>query len=151
MAVIAGPWTWATRNLGKGGWLQPNPSWSFTREALPYYAEKLALALGAVLALLFVVGVGSRVVRGGPRRGVWAAAGALIVSVIIFQSIAPVGLEARHLIPIVPAALMFSLAGFDFLARRWPGWPRVVLALAVDFMRCRLGPLPVDDEGRCRL
>ena len=23
--VVAGPWTWATRNLGKGGWLQPNP------------------------------------------------------------------------------------------------------------------------------
>ena len=129
VAVLAGPWTWATRNLGRGGWLQPSPSWSFSLEALPYYVEKLALALGAVLGLLFLVGVYSRIVRGGPRRGLWAAAGALIIAVIVFQSIAPVGLEARHLIPIVPAALMFSVAGFDFLARRWSGWPRVALVV----------------------
>jgi 4-amino-4-deoxy-L-arabinose transferase-like glycosyltransferase len=146
VTVIAGPWTWATRNLGRGGWLQPSPSWSFSREALPYYAEKLALAVGAMLALLFVVGVLSRIIRGGPRRGVWAAVGALIVSVIVFQSIAPVGLEARHLIPIVPAALMFSLAGFDFLARRWNGWPRVVLA-AVTLCGVGWALLPVKTKG----
>jgi hypothetical protein len=93
---------------------------------LPYYFEKLALALGAVLGVLFLIGVGSRIVREGPRRGLWAAAGAFIIAVIVFQSIAPVGLEARHLIPIVPAALMFSVAGFDFLAR---GWPRVALCV----------------------
>ena len=57
VVVVAGPWTWATRNLGKGGWLQPDPSWSFTREALPYYAGKCAVALGPVLLLFVAIGV----------------------------------------------------------------------------------------------
>ncbi|HEY3900165.1 MAG TPA: glycosyltransferase family 39 protein [Chthoniobacter sp.] len=131
VTLFAGPWTWATRNLGRGGWEEPSPSWSFTRGALPYYVDKLAITLGALLGLLFLVGLSVRIVRGGPRRGLWAAAGSLIIAVIIFQSIAPVGKEARHLIPIVPAALMFSLAGFDFLARRSRGWPKVALVVVV--------------------
>jgi len=146
VAVVAGPWTWATRNLGKGGWLQPNPSWSFTREALPYYAGKLALALGAVLVLLLVIGVLTRVLRGGARAGRWAAAGALIISVLLFQSIAPVGLEARHLIPILPAALMFSAAGFDFLASRLTGWRRIALAAAT-VLGVGWALLPVTTKG----
>ncbi|MDR3406688.1 MAG: glycosyltransferase family 39 protein [Chthoniobacter sp.] len=116
--VVAGPWTWATRNLGKGGWLQPNPSWSFTAQALPYYAGKFGYALGLVLLVLFGLGVAVQFRRGSPHRGRWAAVGALILAVLIFQSIAPVGLEARHLIPILPAALMFAAAGFAFLAGR---------------------------------
>jgi hypothetical protein len=123
--VVAGPWTWATRNLGKGGWLQPNPSWSFTAQALPYYAGKFGLALGLVLLLLFVVGVTIKFRCEPSHRGRWAAAGALILAVLVFQSIAPVGLEARHLIPILSAALMFAAAGFAFIARKLANRRRV--------------------------
>jgi len=132
VGVVAGPWTWATRNLGKGGWLQPNPSWSFTAEALPYYLGKLGVALGYVVTALFVVGLVSMLCRKVEHRGRWAAAGALIASVIIFQSIAPVGLEARHLIPILPAAVLFAVAGFAFIAKKIPSrWPTVGLAVIV--------------------
>ena len=124
IAVLAGPWTWATRNLGKGGWVEPNPSWHFTREALPYYATKFGLGLGVVVLLFFCIGVFLKF-RACPRnQGRWAAAGAFLIAVIVFQSIAPVGLEARHLIPALPAALMFSVAGFmavtQPLVRRMP-------------------------------
>lgn len=118
IAVVAGPWTWATRNLGKGGWLQPNPSWSFTAQAIPYYATKFAFALGGVVFVLFVAGIIATVRFGTERRGRWAAVGALIPSVLVFQSIAPVGLEARHLIPALPAAMMFAAAGFAFVFQR---------------------------------
>jgi 4-amino-4-deoxy-L-arabinose transferase-like glycosyltransferase len=146
VAVVAGPWTWKTRNLGKGGWLQPNPSWSFTLEALPYYVVKLGLALGAVLVLFAVVGIVVKIRDAGPRRGVWAATGAFIFSVIIFQSIAPVGLEARHLIPALPAALMFAAAGFDFLARRLVGWRKIALA-SVTVVGLGWALLPITAKG----
>ncbi|MEP6667592.1 MAG: glycosyltransferase family 39 protein [Chthoniobacter sp.] len=145
--VVAGPWTWKTRDLGKGGWLQPNPSWSFTLEALPYYAGKFGLGLGAVLLLLFGVGVVVKIRRGSPQQGRWTAAGALILSVLIFQSIAPVGLEARHLIPALPAALMFAAAGFNFIAGKLADGRRVaglsVLVLAGMFLTI----LPITTKG----
>jgi hypothetical protein len=118
IVVLAGPWTWATRNLGRGGWLQPSPSWSFTAEAFPYYLLKFAHALGFALTVLFVIGVAAKVRGASLHRGRWAAVGALVPAVLVFQSIAPVGLEARHLIPILPPALMFAAAGFDAVAKR---------------------------------
>jgi len=129
VAVVAGPWTWATRKLGQGGWLQPNPSWNFTREALPYYAIKLGLALGWALVILAVIGLLVKIIQPSSRRGLWAAAGSLIVAILVFQSIAPVGLEARHLIPALPAAMLFAAAGFQFIAPRRPDWRLAVLAV----------------------
>lgn len=132
VAVVAGPWTWATRNLGKGGWLQPNPSWSFTAEAVPYYVQKFTMSLGFVVMALVVAGVASRIRVDSKYPGRWAAAGALILAVLIFQSIAPVGLEARHLIPILPAGLMFAAAGFDYVAKYLErGWRIATFAALV--------------------
>jgi hypothetical protein len=130
IAVVAGPWTWATRNLGKGGWLQPSPSWSFTREAFQYYAVKFGFALGALPLMLFGVGVLSKVRRAGHYPGRWVAAGALILAVMLFQSIAPVGFESRHLIPALPAAVMFVVAGAAWTGRTGIG-ARVILVAAV--------------------
>ena len=115
--VLAGPWTWATRNLGQGGWIEPGPSWHFMREALPYYATKFGLGLGLIVLLLFCTGVFVKFRAGSGHQGRWAAAGAFIISVIVFQSVAPVGLEARHLIAALPAALMFAVAGFVTLTQ----------------------------------
>jgi hypothetical protein len=57
-------------------------------------------------------------VRAGPAlQGRWAAAGALILSVLVFQSLVPVGFEARHLVPTLPAAVMFAVAGFVALVK----------------------------------
>jgi hypothetical protein len=125
VVLVAGPWTWATRNLGKGGWLQPEPSWSFAREALPYYAGKFGLALGLGALLLAGLGLVARLRPAARNQGRWAASGALIIAVIVFQSIAPVGLEARHIIPALPAACMFTIAGLCFavewLVGKWRG------------------------------
>ncbi len=117
VAVLAGPWTWATRNLGKGGWEEPVPSWHFTREALPYYVGKFGLSLGILVLLLFCIGVVLKFRTPPENRGRWAAAGALVLAVIVFQSIAPVGLEARHLLPALPAAMLFVVAGLGALTQ----------------------------------
>jgi len=131
VGIIAGPWTWLFRNLGreKGGWLEASPSWHFSAEAAPYYLGKLGLALGSLcdhdhpiilgpLLLLAVVGAFARIFRPGPQRGLWASTGGLILGVLIFQAVLPVGLEARHLISILPAAILFAVSGFETF-RRW--------------------------------
>jgi len=138
-AVIAGPWTWLFRNYGrdKGGWLEASPSWHFTREAAPYYLGKLGLALGVLLVVLFAVGLLVKSLRPGASRGKWAALASLVVAVLAFQLLMPVGLEARHLIPAIPAALAFALAGLDSIrgafrhSRGLPEDERTPLALAL--------------------
>jgi hypothetical protein len=119
IVLVAGPWTWATRNLGKGGWLQPEPSWSFVAEALPYYARKFGFALGFATLPFFLVGLAVKLAPRGEHRGRWAACAALVFSILIFQSIAPVGLEARHIIPALAPACMFAVAGLCFAGARW--------------------------------
>jgi hypothetical protein len=95
--------------------LEASPSWHFAREAAPYYLGKLSLALGMLLLVLASLGVIVKMLRPGSRGGLWASAGALIVAVLGFQMVMPVGLEARHLIPALPAAVLFAIAGLDAL------------------------------------
>ena len=146
VAVLAGPWTWATRHLGAGGWVQPSPSWQFTAEALPYYVGKLGVGLGLVAALLFCLGAFVQFRATSGPRGRWAAAGAFVISVVIFQSLAPVGFEARHLIPVLPAALMFAVAGFAALTA---SWRRQSLAAGFGFLIVAGSVLPLEKKG-CR-
>ncbi len=135
VVIVAGPWTWATRHLGKGGWLQPELSWPFTFGALPYYAGKLHRVLGPILLMLVLAGIWAKTRRSASQRGRWAAATALLVAVPVFQSIAPVGLEARHLIPALPAACVLAVAGFEEwrtrlqIKRPQASWPVFVLSL----------------------
>jgi len=119
VVIFAGPWTWATRHLGAGGWDQTSPSWGFTREALPYYGRKLALALGVGALPLFVFGLVVKLRSAGTHRGRWAACAGLIVAIVVFQSLAPVGREDRHLIPALPAACMFAIAGLCAVEEWW--------------------------------
>ena len=116
VAVLAGPWTWFFRNQGKGGWEEPSPSWHYTRAAFPYYLWKIAIALGLMLLLFAIAGFLSQALKRRASTGKWSALGALILSVCIFQSIAPAGREARHLVPAIPALLMFVFAGVQWLA-----------------------------------
>jgi hypothetical protein len=124
--VLAGPWTWQFR---RSIWLQFHPSWNFTREALPFYAGKFGLAMGALLALLMIVGLAVKLLQPAERTGRWSAFAALIASVVVFQGIVPDGLETRHLLPAVPAAVMFAVAGCAFLARRFGAHASRALAI----------------------
>ena len=119
--ILAGPWTFATRKLGEGGWEQPNPSWSFTRQALPYYGWKVCVAFGVLIGVLVLAGLvirACRFVREDDDRGRWASLLALTIGVVVFQSIAPAGREARHIIPLLPCGLMFAAETFSWISRR---------------------------------
>lgn len=122
--LVAGPWTWCFRNQGKGGWEEPSPSWHFSRAAFPYYLWKMAIVFGGVLVVIALLGLIQRIRKGGQPSGKWSALGGLILSVCIFQSLIPCGKEVRHLLPIVPAFMMFVGAGIR-AAAEWleaRGW-----------------------------
>ncbi|HZJ14110.1 MAG TPA: glycosyltransferase family 39 protein [Chthoniobacteraceae bacterium] len=127
-AVLAGPWMWHFR---RGSWLQFDPSWSFAGKALPFYAGRFGLAVGALLALLMIVGLAAKLLQPAERTGRWSAFGALIASVVVFHGIVPDGLESRHLLPAVPAALMFAVAGCAFLTQRFGANARRALAIEI--------------------
>ena len=97
VALIAGPWTWYFRDEGrlKGGWLQPDPSWSFTREALSYYGAKLSIAVGMVLLVFVVAGLAAKLLRRGQWNGRWMSLISLVIAVFILQVALPVGLVVR--------------------------------------------------------
>ena len=122
--IIAGPWTWLFRAEGTrvGGWEDNSGglSWEFTRQALVAYGQVLGLAIGVAVAAFALVGWLARGFGAGPRAGRWAALGGLVLGVFVFQSILPVGLEARHLVSATPALLMLAMAGVQVIARSGP-------------------------------
>jgi hypothetical protein len=117
IVLVAGPWIYFFPPWLKGGW--SDPSWRFIREALPYYAGKFGLAIGALLALFMILGLWVKLLQPAERNGRWSVLAALIASVVIFHGIVPGSLESRHLLPALPAALMFAVAGCAHLARRF--------------------------------
>jgi hypothetical protein len=113
--ILAGPWTWMTRDMGHGGWEYSHPCWLFTKKAAPYYLNKLVLSLGAGTIAFAVIGA-LRALRESHQGDGLRAHLALVFSVLIFQSIMPVGYEARHLIAALPSAILLACEGAAMLA-----------------------------------
>jgi hypothetical protein len=116
--VLAGPWTFKFREQAKAGWEFPQPCWEFTSKALSYYPAKLILSVGATLFVLAMFGLLTRTTvmkRHEPGSGKWAMAAAVLFSVVLAHFVIPCGYEPRHLIPALPALVMFIVAGSEAL------------------------------------
>jgi len=119
IGLVAGPWTWKTRALGHGGWIYPSPCWAFTSNALPYYANQLLVATGWLLMAAALIGLISLFKKPSARPAMWAALIALVPSAWAFQSIAPVGMEARHLLPTLPCMVLLAVRGAWWISSAW--------------------------------
>jgi hypothetical protein len=119
VAVIAGPWTWVFRNTGRGGWEEASPSVHFTRTATPFYGWEMCVALGWLLTLLALAGAGSLFLRKGRRPAIAVCSLALALGVWMFQCVMPVGHEARHLMPAMPALIVLAMTGLRAVTHRW--------------------------------
>jgi hypothetical protein len=109
--VIAGPWTWHFRNAGKGGWEEANPSVHFTQMAVGYYAWQMVVALGWMIGGLALIGAVSLFLPKTRKPAISVCSLALVLGVWIFQSLTPVGREARHLAPAMPALMVLAFTG----------------------------------------
>jgi hypothetical protein len=98
-----------------GGWEDNNGgiSWTFTSQAVPYYLQKMSIAIGIAVAVFALIGIVSR----ARSSGRWAALSSLVIGICIFQSLIPVGREARHILPATAALVLLAVAGLLAVAR----------------------------------
>ena len=138
--VCCAPWYWLTLDMARNGLYEEAPTLRFTVEAMRFYAWHLVKITGIGLSLLMAIGFMVRVIRPCWERGTegrWAAVGAWPVSVWVFHSIVPSGVDERYLILAVPALLMFLVAGMATVAEHLPlprltaGQKGAVVTLAV--------------------
>jgi hypothetical protein len=124
VVVIAGPWTWHFRNEGRGGWEEASPSLHFTRMAIGYYGWQICVALGGLLAVLALAGAVSLFLPNTRKPAIALCSLALALGVWIFQCVMPVGREARHLIPAMPALIILSMTGLHWITSHCRGVAR---------------------------
>jgi hypothetical protein len=143
VAVLCAPWTLFTLDKAKAGWV--DAPWSeFVRDSIPYYANKLNLALGAALLALLFIGVAVRLFAPAKRNelsGKWAAAGALMFAVLLLQPLVPCGMEPRHLVMALPPIMMFTIAGGGWLIERlrsrlapFPAFAAILTGVTISFL-----------------
>lgn len=114
--VLCFPWTWKFRDVARAGWMEGNPSLHFTKQAIEYYPKKLLLSVGFGLGLWTVVGFlaglrrGFKQVSGSECSIVFATA---LFSLLVFHAVVPCGLEDRHLVPVLPVVIFFSIVGVN--------------------------------------
>jgi len=116
VVCIAGPWQYySAKALAGIAERQPGGTFSIG------YARAIVYIVGLGLSPVVAIGVWDRLVMPAWRRtlaGKWAAAGALIFSVWTFYSLVPAeGVELRYLIAVIPAILLFLVAGIGAIAR----------------------------------
>ncbi|RMH04079.1 MAG: hypothetical protein D6704_11740 [Nitrospirae bacterium] len=114
VGVVCAPVYWLTLDMVRNAWQEQSPSLQFVTAALPYYGLEMMTALGSGLATMAVIGVGSRILQPawkGTISGKWAVVGAWLVSMWVFHGTIPSSLEARNLVPALPALVMVAAVG----------------------------------------
>jgi hypothetical protein len=135
VAAICVPWQIMTMRLAEKGWDGgTKPSLAYTLNALPQFLGLFPKILGPAFVLLLLAGLYAMVVRPAVRGAVTAQAAslfALLLSVWVFHSVVPAGVEDRKLVIAVPAMIYFVMAGGRWLANfipetsavhRWRFW-----------------------------
>jgi hypothetical protein len=135
--VLAGPWTWAFRDVARGGWEQPTISLEYTLRGLVYFPRAMLRSASPVVTVFALVGLvwSIRGVRRGTLSAQWAAAAAMIVSVIVFHAIVPASLDYRHLTQALPSWAMVAAAGVfavhHMVRQQSPRLTFIVIAFAI--------------------
>ena len=116
-------------------WLFHSHAWKgvsldFTRAAFPFYAAQLAASIGVILVFVCVPGLIIKLCRPAERTARWSTAGALLAGVPLFLILAPGDLDIAGLLPALPAALLFAVAGCAALAQRLARSPAFILLIA---------------------
>jgi hypothetical protein len=121
VVILAGPWSILTVKLATNGISDDAFGWAFTHKAVPYYLGKVVASAGAVLTILAVIGLVVKWPRKEtPKKSavLWGSMIALLFSVLAAAMMIPAGYEARHLIPALPALVLFAVAGADWFRRQ---------------------------------
>jgi len=133
--VLAGPWYLYTHKMVEVGYRGSVGS-SYAIQALATDLRALLLAAGVGIALAFLGGAWLALHKPRALDPLWGSLFALAISVLIFQSIVPAGLEPRYMIPALPpiialAALLICRIQQDWM--RKAGYILLLLLLLPGF------------------
>ena len=97
---------------------------NFAPDQTSYASSDLLRTTGAVLLALMVIGLIDRVplplFKGKAPSARWACAAAAALGFFVFRVMVSPAIDPRHLVVILPAAVMFSVAGLVCLSHRLP-------------------------------
>lgn len=124
VAITCVPWQMMTMRMAERGWDGgTKPSVDYTLNALAGFLGLFPKLLGPVFVIFLLAGIWNAVAKPLWRGRVQAADAsqfALIVSVWVFHSLVPAGVEDRKLALAVPAMIWFVVGGGRFLADLLP-------------------------------
>lgn len=118
------PWQILTLDMAKRGWTGgQTPNFKYTFEALGQFARLLPSLVGWAVIALATWGIIVCIVipiRTKRVQALYAVMFGLLVSIWVFHSVVPAGVEKRKLINALPALGVFAVAGAQWLAcRMW--------------------------------
>ena len=122
--VVAGlclPWQMLTLGMAQRGWTGGSkPSIAYTFQALGEFAVITKDLVGWAVILLAVIGFWTKVIlpfRLKNVQPIFAVMTGLIVSMWVFHSVVPAGVEGRKMVNALPALLVFAVAGVQSLSQ----------------------------------
>ena len=132
--VLAGPWYLFTHKMSEQGY-RGTFGIPYALDALGSNLHVIFVSAGAGCVVTAIAGTWLVLRRGRSVDPLWGSLFALIVSVLLFQAIIPVALDARYVLPALPP--LFALAAF-FVSRLSDGFIRSA-AFAVLTLSLALG------------
>lgn len=114
VAVICGPIYYLTFSLAQDTWAGSSSSFAYALECLERYPESLFRTLGYFLSIFSLLGFALAFI--GPLikykiDAFWATIGAYAIGVFVFHMIVPSSIEARNMIMLLPALILFAAFG----------------------------------------
>jgi hypothetical protein len=154
---VWGAWYWLSRQF-HGDFFEA-PSLTYAIRALGWYSRILLLTAGPLVGLAALTGTAVRVVvpilRGEMVEYLEASLFGLLVGMLVLLCAVPTGLDARHLVPVLPALFVFAAEGVVWASSRLPLLQRrpqtaagiLGLSLALAFLAGTFRIMPRRESG----
>lgn len=118
--VCTVPWYAATQSIRAEENALVGGGWQYVRDAVQVFPGAAATALGPVLTVAALIGLWTALWRpreSGRIEPVWACLAGLAAAKLALHIAVPAGLEARYVLAMLPALLLFAALGLDRAAR----------------------------------
>ncbi|MFT7668980.1 MAG: hypothetical protein ACI8X5_001680 [Planctomycetota bacterium] len=134
-ALLCAPWYIATLGISTSSWAGGStPTWDHTWLAAYFYPGNLVSLAGYTVGFLALAGFLASLAFSS-RKSRWGTLALWVPLAMLPYVLVPTGVQARHLIPVLPAFLMMAALGASWFQRRFPklslGELHLVAALAL--------------------
>lgn len=120
--LLCVPWYLYAKGMSNGAMvgIDPNAPLAFFTSAMVAFPVFIGRAAGPLLCLLAAFGVWRIwAVRARPAPHYWAALFALIIGILLIQTIVPASIEQRFMVQLLPSFLLFAAAGANWLIEKF--------------------------------